>query len=253
MRVGVAGRNLDRGLIAILDALGASLYFKAEIERFLDSRRLLLELLKEKAEDILPGRLSEDRLKVFTFNDTIVIVYRTVSHPSLDQVESFCSLLRVFAVRSLEKSLLFRGSVAIGDFYGLDDETNTVMGPAVSDAAAWYEQADWIGINTTPRATLLIQALQEGSGRALEHVLIDYAVPLKSRSPEKLKAINWPKGFYVKGLRPDGAGTTKRRLLELLGRHEIPRGTESKYSNAVEFFDYVVSKLQLGKKAKSNG
>jgi hypothetical protein len=28
----------------------------------------------------------------------------------------------------------------------VDDTTNTVMGEAVSDAAAWYDKADWIGI-----------------------------------------------------------------------------------------------------------
>lgn len=40
----------------------------------------------------------------------------------------------------------------------------------------------------------------------LDHVLVDYDVPLKDKSTRKLKAVNWPKGFYIGGLRPRGAG-----------------------------------------------
>ena len=61
-----------RGLIAILDALGASTYSETEIDRFLESRNVVLEKLNKGAET---GHLDKTRVHVFTFNDTLAIVY----------------------------------------------------------------------------------------------------------------------------------------------------------------------------------
>jgi hypothetical protein len=38
---------------------------------------------------------------------------------------------------------------------------NLIMGEAVTDAAAWYERANWIGIHATPRASMLIDRFIE--------------------------------------------------------------------------------------------
>ena len=116
-------------------------------------------------------------------------MYRVGAPPGLDDVKHFCLLLRKFAVDSLAKGILFRGTVSLGTFY-VDDDTNTVMGQAVTDAAAWYESADWIGIHATPHATLAVQRLIEQGEDALGHVLVDYAIPLKGRPAMTLKAIN---------------------------------------------------------------
>jgi hypothetical protein len=123
------------------------------------------------------------------------------------------------------------------------------MGPAVSDAAAWYDKADWIGINATPHATMYIQSLIEGSSTKLDHLIIDYDVPLKGTpSAVCVKTINWPKAFWVQGLRPAGTDTARAMLLRFLAQHQAPRGTESKYFNALKFFDYIVKNQKPGKK-----
>ena len=66
----------ENGIVAILDALGAASYGDAETKRFMDSRELVLELLNQKAEDIL-GYISAPMITTFTFNDTILIILRT--------------------------------------------------------------------------------------------------------------------------------------------------------------------------------
>jgi hypothetical protein len=240
-------KNPARGLIAILDALGAATYSEPEIERFLESRELVLNKLDERAK---AGKIDKQRLKVFTFNDTVVIVYlaKRNQEVTLDDVNTFCFRLRAFMMHSLQHQILFRGSISVGSFYGVDDETNTVMGPAVSDAAAWYNQPDWIGISATPHATIFIESLLDGSQRDHEMVIVDYDVPLKGRPPVRVKAINWPKAFWVSGLRPDGSQSGRAMLLSFLSQHQSPIGTESKYYNAIAFFDYVVKKQKLGKK-----
>ncbi len=239
-----------QGLIAILDALGAATYNEREISQFLESREVVLELLHRKADaKDVRGDIKAELVTTFTFNDTVLIVYRTHGQATLDDVEHFCLLLRKFMVDSLAKGILFRGALAIGNFY-VDDDSNTVMGTAVTDAAAWYDSSDWVGINTTPHATFVIQGLLRGS-KDLNRLLVDYPVPIKGRKPLDLKAINWPKAFYVRGLRPIKKGENERsKFLELLSMHRVPKGTESKHFNTVEFFDHCVKLWKQERKQK---
>ena len=232
----------QQGLIAILDALGAANYSDREISQFLKSRELVLGLLHRKANaKAVRGDIDASLVSTFTFNDTVLVVYRTQRPAILDDVEHFCLLLRKFAVDSLAQGILFRGSVSVGNFY-VDDDSNTVMGTAVTDAAAWYDAADWIGINATPHATLVVQALLEQGHGDIGHLLVDYPIPLKDRSVLVLKAVNWPKAFFVRGLRPVNDDEDPRaKCLSLLAQHKVPKGTESKHFNTVAFFDHCVA------------
>jgi hypothetical protein len=235
------------GFVAILDALGAASYSDTEIRQFLESRRRVLSLLNSKAEAVL-GRLDAGRVSTYTFNDTVVIVYEVDEPISVEDTAAFGTVLRHFQVKSLANGILFRGSMSEGKFYS-DEATNTIMGRAVSDAAAWYDKADWIGIAATPQATLLIRAREQQAGSDVGHVMIDYPVPMKDHTKLELRAVNWPKGFYVKGLRPiTGDEHPRAKCLELLARSGVPRGTETKYFNTVEFFDYCVKKWKDQKK-----
>lgn len=237
-----------QGIIAILDALGAARYTDEEIANFLKSRERVLALLRQKADaKEVRGDIEESSISTFTFNDTVLIVYRTRRLPTIKDVKQFCLLLRKFAVDSLAQGILFRGSIAIGRFYA-DDESNTVMGTAVTDAAAWYDSADWIGINATPHATLTIQAMLETEGIDLEYLLVDYPVPIRGRQPVVLKAVNWPKGFMVKGVTPVAPNEDARaKCLELIVAHGVPEGTESKHFNSVAFFDHCMALWQQQK------
>jgi hypothetical protein len=246
--------QLKQGLVTILDALGASNYKGPEIAQFQKSRELILGELRDKAARIL-GRVDARRVTIFTFNDTVVIVHQTEGDIVLQDVQAFGELIRRFEVRSLANGILFRGSIAIGQFYA-DSSTNTVMGEAVADAAAWYERAEWIGIAATPQATLLIQSLIEQSQNDIGHLMVDYPVPIKDRPAITLKAVNWPKAFFVRGMTPCAAGENQRaKCLSLLAHHGIPSGSESKYFNSIKFFDYCTKlwRKQRQKKGRSSG
>ena len=212
------GPNHENGVVAILDALGAASYQPHEIERFLESRERVLRLFDAKAEDIF-GEIRKENIATFTFNDTILFILRTGENaPRLRQISDFFRIMRKFLVDSLANNIFFRGSIAIGRFY-IDNETNTVMGEAVTDAAAWYDKADWIGVHATPRATLLIQHKIEHEDSAKENVYIDYDVPVKGGLVVRAKAVNWPKVFFVNIITPCTDGTKPReKLLEFLTR-----------------------------------
>ena len=244
--------KLKRGLIAILDALGAASYTDEEIARFLEARRKVLDLLQRTASiREIKGSMDASQFETFTFADTLLISYTTQSEPSLDDVKNFSLILRKLIVESLAKGILFRGAISVGTFY-VEGDSNTVMGQAVTDAAAWYEAADWIGIHATPHASYVFQQLVEETGDSLGHVLVDYAVPMNGRPGVTLKAINWPKFFVVPSLAPKaGPKNPRSKCLWLLTRHRFPRGTESKYFNAMAFFDHCVAAWQSAKKQQA--
>jgi len=237
----------QNGIVAILDALGTASYSGVEVERFLQSRKNVMQLLNEKIEGVLG--IKSDRITIFTFNDTILLTLQCGQlHPTLADITSFFTILRKFLVDSMRYRILFRGSIAIGSFH-VNEQTNTVMGQAVTDAAAWYDKADWIGVHATPHATIIIQRWLEHNLKTRRFLMLDYDVPLKDAKTLRVKAVNWPKVFFVPSLTPCQNGEAPReKLLEFLALHQIPRGTESKYSNTIAFFDRAVKKMKMTQK-----
>jgi hypothetical protein len=238
------------GVVAILDALGASSFGEQEIKAFIDSQETILQSLNEKADSIWGEHLGREMVATFTFNDTIVIALTLDRFPAIRDVARFFILLRKFFTVSMENGILFRGAVSIGKFYS-DTDRNLRMGEAVTDAAAWYEKANWSGIHATPRASMIIDRLieeeqNEDEKKELASVIIDYEVPMKDRSRPRLKASNWPKSYFVQSLSPCAPGQSRRgRFLELLNSHAVPLGTEEKYFNTLAFYDVVVETQQL--------
>lgn len=228
----------EYGAVAILDALGASTYGDIEIQRFLNAREQVLALLNEQAEENSDS-IERSELTTFTFNDTIIIVLRAgQSVPNLQKVTTFAALLRKFVVDSMAHGLLFRGAAALGTFY-VDEETNTVMGEAVTDAAQWYDKSDWVGVHLTPRSFMELQRMMEIKNDAKRWAFLPYAVPLRNGSGLQTYAINWPKIFLVKHLRPWKDDLPERsKLMKFLSLHKVPLGTEIKYFNTVAFFDH---------------
>ncbi len=235
------------GIVAILDALGAANYDDKEIRVFLQSRKKVMDLLEDKAGHVA-GRLDVARVETYTFNDTLLIVLESKSEtPTRDEIDAFVTVLRKLLVDSLSRKIMFRGSFAIGSFYGQSD-TNTILGKAVTDAAAWYDKAGWIGILATPRTTIFINQMKEQDAK-LGHLLIEYKVPLADDKNICLQVVNWPKGFWVNGITPCKSREKPREVfLRLLSQFHIPRGTESKHFNTISFFDHVMEQLGLKNK-----
>lgn len=214
---------------------------EADVQKFIENRDHVLTLLVDKTEDVqLSGKV-----KQFTFGDTILLAMRCNESSLMSQhCRQFILVLRKFLVDSLNRGLFLRGSLSIGFHYS-DEKSNTVLGPAVDDAAGWYEQADWIGLHVTPLASMKIEEWREAEKGPKDHLVIDYDVPIKGES-QRLKAVNWPKVLFVKELAPSDARVRPRRyLLERLTVRDIPRGVESKYSNTMKFFDHVVKMQKL--------
>lgn len=244
--------NMENGIVAVLDALGASAYSDFEIAKFINNREKVLELLSLKAMGVFGDAcITERMISTFTFNDTIVCTLRTGNlAPTMAQIGKFFTILRKFFVDSLKNGILFRGSLAIGTFY-CNEETNTVLGEAVTDAAAWYDKADWIGIHATPRTSLIIERWIEKTPKYGEELFLNYAVPLKTGGPVSVKVVNWPMVFFTKEITPCQKGETAReKLLEFLTLHQIRLGTEQKFTNTLKLFDFGVEEFRKRQQTK---
>jgi len=234
-------RTTDFGVVAILDALGARFFSEDESKRFLESRKIVLKLLAEKA-DSEAVRLQKDQITTFTFNDTVLIVLKSIKGgPIADApLRAFLRVLRKFIADSLTHAILFRGAFSIGPFL-IDAHSNSIMGEAVADAASWYDKPDWIGVHATPRAYLDILKRMESGTRIddWKSAIVEYGVPLKNGTVDS-KVVNWPKIFLTQNTSVcEDKETPRECVLRHIGKHRIPFGTEKKYFETLTFFDHV--------------
>src|SRR5687768_5752831 len=78
------------GVVAILDALGAAVYSREEANEFLKARDEILKRLGEIAQEGF--RIETNDLKVFTFNDSIILTYvRKATGLTVDDINAFCA------------------------------------------------------------------------------------------------------------------------------------------------------------------
>ena len=140
--------------VAILDALGADHYSREKVELFLKSRDAVAEGVEKSAEESLK-HFELDRLARFVFQDTLILTYLTDGDDDRTSLQVFGHVLRLFQRQSLLSDILLRGAFSHGEVFRIEEGTNTVMGPVVSDAAAWYQRAEWVGVHATPSASSL--------------------------------------------------------------------------------------------------
>jgi hypothetical protein len=239
------------GIVVLLDALGASEYSEDQIKQFLSARQEINHLIR-----VLSGKNVTSKIgnigkfhtpEIFTFGDTVIITIQLNSKKHRNtHLFLFSFLMRRYIFHSFENGILFRGSFSIGSYIA-DSESNTVMGEAVSDAAAWYEQSEWMGLSSTPKTNTVLEYLVAdiGAERGLDLLRKDhhgyihpYDVPMKNGKSYNLYTINWPSAFFDEALLK---GAKKKNgeqyFLELLQGFPVPKGTEDKYINIKRYFD----------------
>jgi hypothetical protein len=225
-----------QGIVSIIDALGTKLFSQTDADKFLGFRDSITKF-NLKVFETNRAALRLEHVQTFTIGDTIIYAYVPPHNMTLQDVERFSHVMRIAVSHSIEEGFPVRGAFAIGKLYR--DADNAVLGPAVTDAASWFEQADWIGVHATPHASLKIQSRLELRGDVLSHVLVDYPVPMKDATKPMLKCVNWPKAYFVEGLRPVAPGNGRSRVMSAFAKRQIPRGTQQKYTNALDFYDVI--------------
>jgi hypothetical protein len=237
------------GIVILLDALGASTFTESQIRQFLSARYDINDFIKD-----FPGFIKRGGIKhigtfpppaVFTFGDTVIITVplRTKKY-IYAHIIAAAMLMRRYLFHSFEEGIMFRGSFSIG-YYLEDSQSNTVMGPSLTDAAAWYDQSEWMGLSSTPKTNSVLEYLAGSSepGKALFYYMVRYNVPLKSGETFGLYTIDWPSAFLEKSLVPEAhQKNPPSYFLDCLQNFSVPKGTEMIFENTKEYFSGMMAR-----------
>lgn len=260
-------RKSKFGIIVLLDALGARNMSIESSQQYLDS----VSHLRKEIHDALKITLNIDRkekrgaeilfnrLRPRFFGDSLLMTYEIVRER---QINSYLArigfILNTLIPAALEKGILFRGALSIGKFIENED---VVLGPAVTDAATWYDKLEMIGIIATPATTNYIKGarnmtLKDITTRTpvgMEDEFLLYDVPIKGAGTLSTFVANWP--MTIQDIHADIQNTDPLLwYYQRVMNQSVPSGAENKYKNTEQFMIAVVSqrnKVDYGKKQSS--
>ncbi len=225
------------GFVVLLDALGTKtdsiesskryLSVISEIESDIKSSHNTVIHMREKGDPNI-----FDKLSIRFFGDTLLVTYEVKDkNREIDYFDGLSFILGGFICTALRLGLLFRGSIALGDYL---EEGNIVLGPAVFDAAVWYEKLEMIGVIATPKTTLSLKSIFLNKYNALDVAWNDGVFvkpPLKNSADTELFVFNWPIALSY-----GQNENTEKYFYQLIRNFQIPLGAESKLQNTEVFF-----------------
>jgi hypothetical protein len=241
------------GFVALLDALGTKTASIDESKKYLDLINNIKELIKLSLAATLDNPDIDpkifDELSIHFFGDTLLITYEIKDkNKEVDYFSRISFVLQLFICNALKLGLLFRGSLSIGEYV---DKDAIALGPAISDAATWYEKIDMIGVILTPHATLSLKSIlrdwgEEGHrSKVWNDDIVLGKHPLKDSKDSDLElfAINW---ISVINLFCENMDREKW-FYQIMKTFKIPSGTESKFMNTERFFQLCYTSLKQNK------
>jgi hypothetical protein len=257
------------GIVVILDALGAKSLTINGAREFLKLRDVLAidipflhnaihstvaefvdtptnASINHEYSDVI-DQIRQSRHEVVTFGDSFILLYQCNPQTirfALASVAHWCAL-NISA--AMDSKVFLRGALSIGSYLYGGSQSNTVLGPAVADAATWCDLADWIGVVVTPSTGYYLEQSAINPNELRHHsqfhffkqqYYFKYQVPLKGNHQENLWTLMWPCNFFDHE-KPD---SIKQRLATTFAGTSMPRGSESKYANTWEYVNWLWAK-----------
>lgn len=277
--------EMSYGIVCIIDALGTKGAWKQ------DSPSSYIEKLKDCKKFILNYKQENQSLKDFnntylnfhSFSDTFFISYhigdieKKLDGRTQDVKDIFLdleflmisSLLIDLIIFGIENNMLFRGAISNGFFYTND---SFIIGPAVDDAAFYFDKFDMFGIICTPstsyRINHLITKYTKDKKANYWADFVEYPIQIKNKYfndskiesnsiPERINlyTLDWTKRYYSKNLvlntekHSRSWGREKSipvdpisNLYLDLGKFPFPPSSYIKYKNTIDFYNHCILK-----------
>jgi hypothetical protein len=186
-----------------------------------------------------------------SFSDTLIFV---IIGEEKICIETSILVVAELEAKSFPRNILFRGAMSYGDVY-YDKKYNIFLGPAIDEAADWYDQGQIIGIYTAPS---LNNFLDRNTDKVFDlpystHSL-KYSIKLKSGNDYDCWIPWWPFTFAmhlfnIRKIKPKDdlsfVKTLRGNRDVILKDAFIKRNTSEyyKYKNTIRFYDFVISIL----------
>jgi len=263
------------GIVVIVDALGASNYSIEDCRKFLADLEEI-DSLKEKFLTIFHPEPKENEwqgarilsqtmknAKTSQFGDTIILAFPIEDQYNCENLTItyfVASYLCGLIVQGLVHKIPFRGAISVGNFLW-EDSNERILGPAIADASKWCDATEWVGIIFSPKANYWLSTLIEKTKTIPEGALLltcydnficKYKAPLKvplkepPNSYDNLEyffVVAWPSFLHYCQI--ENKQNQKSEQLcgtslfeKILSDIPKPKGTELKYKNSVEFFNW---------------
>lgn len=230
------------GIVCVLDALGTKGVWQIDepekylekIEKIYNDLDRLKDYGQQQNEDIL--------LDYITFSDTIIVTLHYKDYESESIIPPFARMIDGLYSLCLAENLFMRGAISYGKFI---KKGNSIIGPAIDDAAYWHDKAQFIGCILTPSTSLLIEYGLDYWLRNpysdydySQHTLL-YDIPLKEAKSLHVHTINWPLSIARAWESNNVIQTPPEVIIKsYLGKYPIPPEAFPKHQNTIKFFQY---------------
>ncbi len=135
-----------------------------------------------------------------TFSDTLVltIIDKSNAEYFFDQIiEGFTQHIEGVFQSYFSRDYFLRGAISFGD---IEKRGNHFVGPAVDDAADYFEAQEMIGICLTPKATIAmeysIEWNQKYFSKKIDNFVIKYKTPFKKQNRSRIISNKLAYGIY---------------------------------------------------------
>jgi len=170
------------GVVVLLDSLGTKgIWKKKDPEK-------VVKIWDAMVEAIRGGGLKEPgqnkiATKVMAFSDTIIMTH---TGSALKDILSNVGLsMATLIPYGIAYDIFFRGCISVGEFYSSD---KIVIGPAIDEAAHYYELPQWIGVSAAPST---YKELEKSSDSFKSKYFSKWDVPLRNTIEKNGWIINW--------------------------------------------------------------
>ena len=252
------------GFIILLDVLGTRGYWlrsdpKIAVNNFTEIVDTM-EIWKSKLGNLLQTKNIELNLSTYCFSDTILMTL--IPEKNVDKIDAIkkCSfLISSVIIKGIDLGILFRGTISFGKFYKSEEEKHSfTIGPAVDEAADWYDKISLIGAICSPSVGLSLDAYVEKNPNKLgSKYFIKHNVLLKNNSYNTW-ILSWPimisyyLGHHTNSSDPPEKTIqylkeNKSWLLEKFSKIGIGSYDFGKFENTMKFYDTLVDLFNVKK------
>ncbi len=242
--------------VALLDILGSRTYdtevaprVKERVDFLRDSMERVIDEMKRPISKF--GSELPDP-QYMAFGDSVLFMWQLDDQTKYLPYVGY-AMGEVF-VDCLQKGIALRGALSFGHVC-YDDQV--AVGPAISDAGDWYEEANALAILLTPRTGFLVEMYRPQNPELFDQAFAEFECELKSseNKRQEMWAVAWPSVLRERA-KKDGIADNEIRpqlLSTLHQRFMIPKGTETKYEEALRFFDECASQWAEQADARQHG
>ncbi|AGB03383.1 immunoglobulin domain-containing family protein [Methanoregula formicica] len=257
------------GIVVMLDALGVSNFTIEECKQFIqnfDENISDLQKINKSIFSMVETHKNKEKARVVSnslknvgfsqFGDTLVMAWPIDRKEDIHNSSLMLSIVMMLSSligNSLDRKIPLRGCISVGEYVWAENN-RTILGPAIFDASSWYNSADWFGIIFSPKTHFWLGALSEGMKKSIDDALLipmwkvhifEYPVPLTrhagSNSTNQIfSVVGWPYFFYY---HQDKNTSPRKKLCQFLFSMPMPKGTESKYKNSADFFNWYETEI----------